>query len=175
MASDSLKKTSQAHGLARVHGVEPVVVDVSRKEGHQKAVIDDPSILQYMYLGDGMGFQSEVEALPGWSALGWGWPLNGTQCEVVTDRIKGSQCTWLHWNLDLRCGKEVVTMALRLARLQRRAQAYFLVVCPAVWEERTENLSKHEITFVPSASHYVWYQIVWPCCLLESSACAKDS
>ena len=122
------------HRRSRSHEVKPVLVGVLREKGHQKAFKGDSPTLQYRYLGDGLGFQPEVEARPGWSASGWGWPPNSTQWEAVADKIKGLLGTWLYCDLDLRCGKEVVAMALRRARLQRRARGHFLVVCPAAWD-----------------------------------------
>ena len=99
----------------------------------------------HTYVGSGQGFCSALEKIEGWSCRSVSWPLGLSTMTQLADTIKTQSCAFLHCGLDETCGREVVSKAYQLARMQRRANRHFLVVATGAWSDRLRPILDHEL------------------------------
>ena len=105
---------------------------------------DEPSKHQYVHLGNDEGARLAFSQVQDWTATSW--KLDDPRVEAATMRVwlKNQQCTLLHITLEHELEGPQRTLALRLARLQRRASRCYLIACPAVNKEVLSEFLKDE-------------------------------
>ena len=96
--------------------------DALSEQGHWPAgTREEEAVSQYVHLGTDDGDKTAFGQRPGWSASSW--QLGDTRVGSTEMRtwLKMQQCALLHITLDNETSIQQQTLALRLARVQRRA------------------------------------------------------
>ena len=84
------------------------------------------AVSQYVHLGTDEGEQMAFSLRPGWTASSWLLDDSRVQSAEMRSWLKMQQCALLHITLDTETGDLQRTLALRLARPQRRANRAYL-------------------------------------------------